>query len=184
MRNFEERKAEIFRRSEARIQKRRQSRKMITLCVLPVLICVTVGSAMLFPALIPTKSEMGSSGFVNNATPEMAGNDGAGRPAACPYTAAVISSFRDGRSWRISDPIALADIAALLSADLSDFGPAAPNGPVGAEEGYWITLVAPDGSESVYSLVGSTLTDTAAGSAWSLDDHRLSQLQELLGLPE
>ena len=66
MRNFEERKAEVFRRSENRIKERKRNRKRIlTLCI-PLCLIVMVWSAAILPA-------MHSKGEANDASMEMVG---------------------------------------------------------------------------------------------------------------
>ncbi len=51
MRNFEERRAEIFRRSENRIKARRRTRKSIIAVCVPLCLAVTVCSVVLFPQM-------------------------------------------------------------------------------------------------------------------------------------
>ena len=60
MRNFEERKAEIFRRSEERINERRKNRRRIVACCVPLCLCIAVLTAI----YIPKKKE--KSGSTNN----------------------------------------------------------------------------------------------------------------------
>ena len=52
MRSFEERKAEIFRRSKQRINRRVKTRKRITLYILPMIICSLIASAFILPDMI------------------------------------------------------------------------------------------------------------------------------------
>lgn len=56
MKNFEERKAEIFRRSEKRISERKKKRKRIFSICIPLLICIGAYSIFILPAMMPAGS--------------------------------------------------------------------------------------------------------------------------------
>lgn len=47
MKNLDAYKAEIFRRSEVKIKKRRQNRKRLLLCCIPVCLCAVIGTVVL-----------------------------------------------------------------------------------------------------------------------------------------
>lgn len=64
MRSFEERKEEIFRRSEKRIIQRKKNIKRVVLSCVPLMLCVTVVSGYL---------TLGGFGRFDNAAPESAG---------------------------------------------------------------------------------------------------------------
>jgi len=61
MRNFEERKAEVFRRSEKRIKARKQRRNHILMACIPLALCLAILSAFLFPQLDDLKRVSESS---------------------------------------------------------------------------------------------------------------------------
>lgn len=181
MRNFEERKAEIFSRSEERLKRRKRFYKAASLCCM--LLIVALSSTLLLPATMLAKSS-------GNAAPEALGGY---NPADCPYlfAAVEVSSLSGNHTHRIEDPISIESIAGLLPSGFYTDGTAKPQSPPvlqdpsnGGAEGYRITLIATDGSEIVYTLTGSRLTDTATGTVWDLDDDWLLRLQALLGLPE
>lgn len=56
MKNFEERKAKIFRRSEERINERKKKRNRIILICIPLLICLGAYSIFILPAMMPAES--------------------------------------------------------------------------------------------------------------------------------
>ena len=63
MRNFEERKAEVFRRSENRIKERKRNRYRILALCIPLCLIVTVWSIMILPAMMPaSKGNNNASG--------------------------------------------------------------------------------------------------------------------------
>ena len=51
MRNFEERKAEVFRRSENRIKERKRNRNRILAMCIPICLVITVWSIMILPTI-------------------------------------------------------------------------------------------------------------------------------------
>ncbi len=78
MRNFEERKAEVFRRSENRIKERKRNRNRVLALCIPLCLVVTVGSIVTLPSLFTQKSndvvyeDNGSS--YGDTAPESAGD--------------------------------------------------------------------------------------------------------------
>lgn len=68
MRNFEERKAEIFRRSEDRINKRRRTQKHI-LTIVPMCLLLVACAVTLLPQM-QTKGRNNATGELNNAMGE------------------------------------------------------------------------------------------------------------------
>ncbi len=53
MRSFEERKAEVFRRSENRIKERKRNRNRILAMCIPICLVITVWSIMILPTMMP-----------------------------------------------------------------------------------------------------------------------------------
>jgi len=74
MRNFEERKAEIFRRSENRIKKRRKNQKHILTACIPLCLLLIVCSITVLPKL-QTKGVNNVTGEMTSL-PEYAGDNG------------------------------------------------------------------------------------------------------------
>jgi len=62
MRNFEERKAEVFRRSEKRIKERKRNRNRILAFCIPLCLIVTVWSIMILPAMMPASKSDNNAG--------------------------------------------------------------------------------------------------------------------------
>ena len=57
MRSFEERKAEVFRRSENRIKERRKARSRALAVCIPLCLIITVWSVMVLPAMLPVNNK-------------------------------------------------------------------------------------------------------------------------------
>ena len=83
MRNFEERKAEVFRRSEERIHTRRKQRNCILAFCIPLCLILTVWSAGLLPFNLAPATNGGSDypgDLVGSAGSNVATNDGQTNP--------------------------------------------------------------------------------------------------------
>lgn len=71
MRSFEERKAEVFRRSENRIKERRKARsRALTVCI-PLCLIITVWSVMVLPAMLPVNNK--KSGATDERAEDISG---------------------------------------------------------------------------------------------------------------
>lgn len=207
MRNFEERKAEIFRRSEERIKERERIRRATIVSCASLAVCVTVFSAALLPGM-PTKKEaaqldgnaaeigdvadIGTHGTSNAAESELTGS--AEQSLVCIYKLAEISSADDETMSyrRIEDADDIVQIWFLLSEDTDLFSSVTPKPDMSDqashkdetrsdEISYTITLTTHDGETEVYTLVGNTLTD-GNGNTAVLGDEQLDALTAALGI--
>ena len=80
MRNFEERKAEVFRRSENRIKERKRNRNRILAMCIPLCLILTVFSFTMLPGLLPVGSDNAENEQIGNISDGAADTDGAGNP--------------------------------------------------------------------------------------------------------
>lgn len=56
MRDLEQAKAEVFRRSDARIKKRKAIRRNVIACCVPLVLCIGIWSVTVLPAMMPAQS--------------------------------------------------------------------------------------------------------------------------------
>jgi len=80
MRNFEERKAEVFRRSENRIKERKRNRNRILAMCIPLCLVLTIFSVVMIPGMLPVGSDSAENenlGFFSDGTADEDGADGA-----------------------------------------------------------------------------------------------------------
>lgn len=162
MRSLEECRAEVFRRSEDRIRRRRQRRNRILAVCVPLVLCVTVLAAEMLQA----------SGKREPPVNEASGDA---------VRRIEVSGGSEQRS--ITDGHTLGELTEMLEgltmgdADGSDYASLPPvTGDV-----YTITTVTYAGKAAVYRLAGDRLTDETAGKTVCLSD---KQAQELLALLE
>ena len=198
MRNFEERKAEVFRRSEKRIKERKARRNHILMACIPLVLCITILGTFLHP----------------NVTPDGAADPGDTRPAvngmgsdgfaslSCPIAKITVS----GNDFSISHT----EVAELLliSDQLYSYGTRAPssNGTTdtvvdeddvpkdngedvsgsimdSANDAYTITMITHEGIKTEYQLVGKTLTNLTTNQTYRLTQTQANELRTLLGIP-
>ena len=198
MRNFEERKAEVFRRSEKRIKERKARRNHILMACIPLVLCITILGAFLHPNVTPDGAAdpgdtspvvdgMGSDGFTS---------------LSCPIAKITVS----GNNFSISHT-EVADLL-LISDQLYSYGTRAPssNGTTdtvvdeddvpkdngedvsgsimdSANAAYTITMVTHEGVKTEYQLVGKTLTNLTTNQTYKLTQTQANELRTLLGIP-
>ena len=198
MRNFEERNAEVFRRSEKRIIERKQRRNHILMACSPLVLCITILGAFLRPNVTPDGAAepgdtrpvvdgMGSDGFTS---------------LSCPIAKITVS----GNNFSISHT-EVADLL-LISDQLYSYGTRAPssNGTTdtvvdeddvpkdngedvsgsitdSANAAYTITMITHEGVKTEYQLVGKTLTNLTTNQTYKLTQTQANELCTLLGIP-
>ena len=94
MRNFEERKAEVFRRSEERIHTRRRRRNCILAFCIPLCLILTVWTAGLFPLNL-TPATNGSADYQGDMVGNAGSNDGISGNTPGNQTSDAINDFRE-----------------------------------------------------------------------------------------
>lgn len=163
MRSFEERKAEIFRRSEKRIKQRI---RVLTVCI-PLILCVGIATLAI--------SSMGNWGLAeeSNGLSEMEMHS---------------QSNREIR-LSVTDEAQAARVRGIIGG-LFDYSVAIPDSDLEftVTENYnkidqYIILL-PDGNSEVaeYRLVGSRLVETKTGMEYVLSERQLQELKTALGI--
>ncbi len=186
MRSFEERKAEIFRRSEVKMQERKRTRNSIFAVCVPVLFCVTLCCTVILPTVMPeSKSE-------TDKAEQYAANG-----MLCLYVTAEIRDLHEENGFyqKWEDETIIADIANTIQSvyseccetvpenmEIPETVPADEQTEIGKLSGYLITLTDSDGGQAVYMLVGHSLINNATQQAHTLTDDQLHELKAVLGL--
>ena len=199
MRNFEERKAEVFRRSEKRIKERKQRRNHILMACIPLVLCITILGAFLRPGV--TSDGAADPG---DTRPVM---DGMGNPIQSPSLTCPIASitvFGNGFSQSYSE---VEDLL-LISDLLYSYGTRAPESNEIIDEAvpgegedrkehtddmsgiisdttnasYTITMVTHEGVKTEYQLSGNTLKNLTTNQSYTLSQTQVDELQKLLGI--
>ena len=188
MRNFEERIAEIYRRSEKILQQRRKRRKHILMVCIPLVLCVTVLGALSMPSMMPK----------GDAAPEnmLADTNGI-------YTAMVMKVEVTGEDLDLS--YTCREDVLKISACLRACAVEPPSGSTltdmedGSDQvgsstnisaslgiaqniGHTITLIMEDGSKTKFLLADRLLKDQQTGDVYLLSQDQLFELKDLLGI--
>ena len=187
MRNLNECQAEVFRRSEKRIQQRRQRRKHIAIACVPLVLCVTLASAFLWP-----EEAVGGPGTSGSAAGVLQENIGESYISSIAEIAVAGSGF----SRAFTDTSEVLQIWDGLSACQTQAPQAPQSGTISAgpshqentgrgSEGqeYAITLVMRYGEKIEYLLSGNTLKNLTEGQTHTLTEKQANTLYDLLGIP-
>ena len=178
MRNFEERKAEIFRRSENRIKERKRNRTRILAMCIPLCLVLTIFSVVMIPGMLPVGTDNAENlGFVSDGTADQDGADGAVGSVGESKTHNFVSvTVKDGDySNKFTDMssvnVVFHHIYDILEAnggyrDITDESGTGDNVEDATDAtakvgGIIITMTSVDGTDRVFLLDGLTLYDQA-----------------------
>ena len=197
MRELHECQAEVFRRSEKRIKERKQRRQRILMTCIPLVLCLTIFGAFLFPQL--NNNLQAPEGMPESETQAAMGQD-ENQSMTCSIAEIKVSG--NGVSIRYTDA---ADLL-LISDQLNTYGTRAPEtsgttnedgsdrsenaddvvGGVAdsANAAYTITLVTHEGEKTEYQLIGNTLLNQTTNQAYTLTYEQAKELREILGVPQ
>ena len=179
MRNFAERRAEVFRRSETRIRERKTARKRLLVVSIPLCLTVVIGSALVLP--------IGQDGITEDA-----GNtNGACVQAEVNGNGIVVTQNSEAIVQIIEDAFAPMDelyqeYGATTTQTMVQTqtvpGNFSQSDDVGAITTYTVTVTADDGEKTVYILTGRILLNQATGQQAVLTEQQRADLLAALGL--
>ena len=197
MRELHECQAEVFRRSEKRIKERKQRRNHMLMACIPLVLCLTIFGAFLFPQLDDLKQA--PEGMPESETQAAMGQD-ENQSMTCSIVEIKVSG--NGVSIRYTD---VADLL-LISDQLNTYGTREPEtsgttnedgsdrsenaddvvGGVAdsANAAYTITLVTHECEKTEYQLIGNTLLNQTTNQAYTLTYEQVKELREILGVPQ
>ena len=200
MRELHECQAEVFRRSEKRIKERKQRRNHILMACIPLVLCITLFSALFLPGMLPgeTRDPGVADGAVGGLTENKSESltcvytriDVVGNGISLSYTKAsdMLSISNLLASYVIDEPECNTSVGETTrgddfkneSAEGSYIGTTGASSAAGA--GYVITLTLHEGGTVVYRLTGNNLLDVAENRTYKLTQVQLKELNELLGI--
>lgn len=194
MRNLNECQAEVFRRSEKRIKERKQRRKHILMACIPLVLCITMFSAFILPAMMPAGSSdkfapessneqlsgaMGTDGVADlfAGSVEVSGNgishlytsveDVQGIVGLITEIVAVPETSEDDE---VKDFVTNEDSSTSLKENYKEMG-------------YKILVKRSDGTNTEYFLVGSLLIDESTQEMFHMSEDTYFELKDALGIP-
>lgn len=207
MRNLDECRAEVFRRSEKRILQRKRRRKQLLAVCIPLALVSTLLAARYLPPAEPEQPEKGEVSVALRGEEETKPTYElpTGLPQAS-VTCAVEQILVTGADTEQSYT-AVVQITQICD-QLKEYAMPAPEsngaipqttmvGAAGLQEdkmkdytnysspgGYTITLVYADGSKEVFWLADNVLTDQTRGESFTLTKKQLEELEALLGISQ
>ena len=197
MRNFEERKAEVFRRSEKRIKERKQRRNHILMACIPLVLCITLLGAFLFPGATPEDPSFnGSAG--GGLTEEKF------ESLSCPIAKITVTGGNFSQTYKeVEDLLLISDQLYSYGSRGSETNGTTDDGIASESEdrkenaddvsgsvadsaniAYTITLITHEGVKTEYQLVGKTLKNLTTKQTYNLSQTQVNELYELLGIPQ
>ena len=190
MRNFEERKAEVFRRSEKRIKERKQRRNHMLMACIPLVLCLTIFGAFLFPQMDDFKQAPESS---NEQFSGAMGKDEVGG-----LIAGSVEVSGNGVSSYFTSAENVQGIMRLINGivavpetndgdDLRDYitdeSTSTDANENYQENCYKIVIKRSDGNSTEYLIVGSVLIDQATQQEYPVKEDTMKDLKDALGIP-
>ena len=190
MRNFEERKTEVFRRSEKRIKERKQRRNHILMTCIPLVLCLTIFGAFLFPQMDDLKQAPESS---NEQFSGAMGTDEVGG-----LFAGSVEVSGNGVSSYYTSVENVQGIMRLINGivavpetndgdDLRDYitdeSTSTDKNEYYQESCYKIVVKRSDGSSTEYLLVGSLLINQTTQQEYPVGEATMKDLKNALGIP-
>ena len=197
MRNFEERKAEVFRRSENRIKERKRNRNRILAFCIPLCLIVTVWSIMILPAMMPASKSNNSAGEGMDIMGSVDGTDAA-------FVRVEIMSIGTATQSTIQkdDATEVAQIHSTLQSSFVNSGGGnkesvneeaeddaltenkdySQSGTTNLSSGFRIIFTTENGTQTIYSLSEDKLINETTKQETILTEDQRSNLLNMLGL--
>ena len=198
MKNFEERKAEVFRRSENRIKERKRNRNRILALCIPLCLILTVWSVMILPAMLPAKMDNAAeeniefNGSMNDTdgaegkhiylSVEVKGNNSDFYAEIT--DASSVTGVYENVFLAFEDQDAGNDMSGVIQESTSDDDSKESANNSKDSHSYTITMNAADGSNRIYLLDNNMLKDVTFNRTTILNDEQLANLKLALGLTD
>ena len=201
MRNFDERKAEIFRRSENRIKERKRNRNRILALCVPLCLCIAILSVIYLPDMMISSDKSNTAEDMN-----MAG--GFNGTSGFIYTSLDITDYNGLSDYtkKETDKVNIENIYNIIQSAFADEddketiemqdklpetqkGEGATKGDANGENhssshpsgtSYFLTFYTEDGKQIIYVLYENNLTNNATNESVILSKEQLSKLLKII----
>ena len=194
MRNLKECQAEVFRRSEQRINERKKRRKHLLMLCIPLVLCLTTVSGLLLSGFGLSKS---TDEAIPESIPELYYDGSATYPAVDVFSGSVAVSG-NGLSHlytaeekvqgitdlidKVVNTMQVTTATGSLSTESTQVGSAPPEEDP-KDNTYRILIRHGNGTVAEYSLSGAFLTDHTTQQTYPIPEDTYAALQALLDLP-
>lgn len=194
MRNLKECQAEVFRRSEQRINERKKRRKHLLMLCIPLVLCLTAVSGLLLSGFGLSKS---TDEAIPESIPELYCDGSATYPAVDVFSGSVAVSG-NGLSHlytaeekvqgitdlidKVVNTMQVTTATGSLSTESTQVGSTVPEEDP-KDNTYRILIRHGNGTVAEYSLSGTFLTDHTTQQTYPISEDTYTALQALLDLP-
>lgn len=189
MRNFEQRIAEINRRSDAIQAMRKKRKKQFTAVCIPLILCVTVVSALFLPGLQEKQAIVAeSSGITEDATNSMNSSSGISTRKDGLY---ITTSYYSGSLITEEQVSQICDLLYSITQESQENNGQNPDteadqsgsdNQLEEEINYLIELIENGQTTFSYVLTGYLLKDVKTGATYTLSERQVKTLTDLIGL--
>ena len=185
MREINECTAEVFRRSEKRIKERKRRRNHILMACIPFVLCITLFSTMILPAMLPVGKDKAAEDHTQDT-------DGAGS-IACSYYSVEIKSSATKHYETVTDKLDVDRMYFAIMDVLEEPAIEALPGNTGSDlnddsdttgtETYVFTFKTNYGAKGTYQLTGNLLVCVETELEVHLSAEQLAEIREVFRLP-
>ena len=208
MRNFSERKAEVFRRSENRIKERKRKRNRILACCIPLCLCIAILSVIYLPDMMILRDKSSNAEGMDIT-------NGSGGTAGFAFVCVEITNntTSSGNSNKKNDLASVKNIYNIIQSSFvpeheqpkgnaseqyteiqknestsssENYGYPSQSGVItdttATRLSYTITFSKEDGTQVVYTLDGNKVIDEFTKQEATLTDKQLSELEKAFHL--
>ena len=187
MRSISECQAEVFRRSEMRIKARKKRRNNIRMACVPLVLCITIFSVVLVPAMMDkefsglnTSPENGSQGVIGTE------NNGLALLTGTVEVSGDEIYYRHTSAGNVQDIIGLLNgilaTPEIQDEDIRDHAQRGGTESAAYEKKYTIIVTRRDGKKEVYLLFGKILIDQDTQKMFQINEKTVLELKKALGL--
>jgi len=173
MRNLDECKAEVFRRSHERIKKRQRNKKRILTFCIPLFLCIAVYMVVTLPSLEAPEEEQKVGG--------VEGED----YGSCFYTSVEIKRLSENETYS-RECVDQKEVEQMLHY-MNTLCDTNEGTPLQAEatymDSYAITFLCEECSSTTYILADNELVNIELYTKWILSEKQMEELKETFDIP-
>ena len=192
MRNFDERKSEIFRRSENRIKLKRQKRNNFLALCIPLFFILTVFSVTVLPKMFSAKTApvKSNSQLQSNVEYSQTKYLFSSVEVVSNHSSKVFSNITDPATATnaydsicgIFAPFEMDDAVDSSKNDISTDNTLKDDSDLKTDNGYTINFISSKGTIKTYTLDGNELYDNSLNIKITLTSEELFSLNSVLGI--
>lgn len=184
MRDLQECQAEVFRRSEQRINIRKRRRNRMFLSVIPLVVCITVFAMVSNQPTIGTSNPGGSTECTIGCAVSRIDVFGPGISLSNAEPSELLLIYNQLQAYEPESTKPPEDDSGAVYQYGDEAGYGLTDGTTAAVNEYTIILTMKDGRTMEYRLAGNVLWNRSTKETYLLTQEQLQELKELLGISQ